>query len=115
MTKTFKILNIGTLDSQGDIFMPGSIKLPEDKNIPVLDDFDASKKLGDVVSIEEIGKELFCTANIIVDPKGLIPAIGFKPVSKRATDGVNEYSEVELFAVGLCRLPNVDTSIKPLE
>lgn len=46
------------VDSDHDIILPGAIKMPEGKNVKILDHFDPSKPLGVVTGIKEI--ELKC-------------------------------------------------------
>lgn len=114
ITRKFTVLKLGSPDAQGDVFRPGSVKMAKDK-IPVLLDFENHKIAGEVLSIEERGDELIVTANLLENFTGLIPAIGFKAIHKnKMADGLTEYTDIELYSIGLCGNPNIDHSIPPL-
>jgi hypothetical protein len=112
MVKTFDLLTLGVVDSQSEMFMPGCCKMPQ-RTIKILDNFDNSKVIGRVESIEEKDGKIICTGNMMIDPKGLIPAIGYKPIRFEEKDGVKVMHEIDMFCVGLSRSPNIDDTIKP--
>ena len=105
MKKEAKILRYNKKDSDGDIFIKGSVRF---KNpVPLLKDFNNSNVLG---KVNVFDTPTGLKANFEDEHSGLYPAVGIKVIKR---DG-NTILECELFSVGLCSMPNLDPEIKPI-
>ena len=117
MIKKVFVIATGNVDSQGDILLPSSLKMPETGTLKVLDHFDAAKKpLGLITEIKQVGNEVVATGMFYDDPSGLTPAIGFQVIkSHENAHGGRTFDEIKLMCVGLTPAPNSDSLIKPIE
>lgn len=117
MIKKEFIIVTGNVDSEGDILLPHSVKMPEKGTLKILDHFDATKKpLGIVTELKLGNNEVVATGMFNEDPTGLTPAIGFKAIKWHTNaHGGKTYDEIELMCVGLTPAPNADPNIKPIK
>lgn len=113
MTKTF-IIATGNVDAEGDMIMPGALKMPENKNIPVLRDFKAYDRVGKVIGIKEANGNFIADAELNEDFSKFYPGIGFYIVKSHTEGDVRAIDEMKLMSVGLSTYPNPDPSIKTI-
>lgn len=113
MKKTFVAAKTGHIDSQGDVFLPGSFKMG--KNIVLSHGFNPSRIIGFVEDCKEVGDELRVTADVPEELQHLVPAIGFKVIHQtKNQDGTRTIQELRLLQVSL--VPhNINPEIKPLK
>lgn len=114
MKKTFKILPLGTVDSTGDKFLPGSM-LETEGVVLLLNRFDTSHPLGLICRVWEEEGFIMAEADIKDEWLPMTPAIGFKVLKQRRDAQGNRIIEsFKLYSVGLCMESNYDQNIKPL-
>lgn len=112
MVKKVIVANFNVPDSQGDVFLPGSVKNLDEK-VWLTKNFDHSQKPLGKVTVKEEGQSLVADV-----PAGLIdlyPAIGFQVISSnRNEEGIREITEMKIITVSLCDSPNADPTIKKI-
>lgn len=111
MIKTFAVLKFGEADSQGDIFMPGSVDTS--KQVLVTRDYDSFDPITKTIEIKEINGELLVTADLPDNCKGLYPGIGFSLIESAKEGEITKHAKINLFQIGLAA-NNVDEKIQPI-
>jgi hypothetical protein len=114
-TITFTAAMFNHVDTQGDVFLPGSIK-NLDKKIPLTHQFNQFEIAGAVHSCVEDGNKLVVNAEVSDKYLNLTPAIGFQVAKSEPNEyGGRTFHEVNLLCIGLSSSPNADAGIKPLD
>lgn len=108
--RTFTAARFGSVDSQGDILMPGCVK-PESVVI-INHNFDYTRNISVARDIKEENGELRVTADIPDKYLCCTPAIGYKVIRfERNNHGGNTLHEISLYTIGLSPNINADPSI----
>lgn len=111
MKVTFNIELIGKPDSNGDVIMPGAIKIPD--KVPVFREFKHEIPLA-FAEVKIEGEEVKATAEIPDELMDAYPAIGFQSLESEVVGGIRRHTSIKLYSVGLCAQPNVNPDIKTI-
>lgn len=113
MKHKIKVLNWNQADSDNDLFVRESVKMP--LSVPVAIDFDPSRIIAKA-SIKKQSSGLFAEFETEKHIIGLYPAIGYEEIysTVNTETGIKTISEIKLRWIGLSLKPNIDNTIKPI-
>jgi hypothetical protein len=103
----------GHVDSQGNLFAPGSLKIP-DKPLILTRNFDFTHPIGTCMLTRE-GDNIKCEAEIDENTLDTYPAISFSVgASYTDEDGIRHITDAKIVSASICMYPNTDPTIKTI-